>query len=226
MKHFTLGIMMPAGIFAATTQMALAQGTLYTSRALFEQQLSSRTTITMESLQASSDADFVWGLGQPNITVSGVSFLSPPGRRLFVSNPGHLAYPIPGDGQYIFNSDSFTPVSIQLPAGVTGFGADLSGSTVNPTFDATLTVNLAGGGSYDYTFVGSRGSWTFFGVTFPEPIASLIYSDYNGAPSAVHGEKLDNVTFGAIPEPGAFGLLALGSFLLSGRRRYSARFSL
>lgn len=211
MKHVVLAIMTLGSLLAATTQTALSQGTIYTSRTLFEQQLGSSTTITMESLPASTPADFAGAQGKRSITVGGVSFECSV-STLYVTAPTNSAYPIPGDGQYIWNFDSDSPVSILLPSGVTAFGADYSGGLEpNSSFNATLTANLAGGGSYAYNFSGARGSWVFFGVIFEEPILSLIYDDGG---TFLHEEMLDNVTFGNVPEPRSFAVLIVGLLLV------------
>lgn len=217
MKHTILAIMILSSLLATTTQTTFSQGTIYTSRTLFEQQLGSSTTITMESLPASTPADFEGAQGKRSITVAGVSFETI-SATLYVTAPSNSAYPIPGDGQYIWNFDSDSPVSILLPGGVTAFGADFSGGLEpNPSFNATLTANLTGGGSYAYNFSGARGSWVFFGVTFEEPILSLIYDDGG---TFLHEEMLDNVTFGnVVPEPRSLALLLVGLMLLLSRTR-------
>jgi len=212
MKITTLNGLVVAGLLAVTAQTAFCQGTVYTSRSAFEAVLSSSTTITFEDLPTPTPSP----IGEFSITISGVTF-SNPGALLFITGPGG---PIPGDGKYLWHFDGGYPVDILLPGGVTAFGADFSGGIEpDPSFNATLTVNLVGGSSYAYNFSAPRGSWTFFGVTFAEPIANLVYRDA-GPPDGVmggplHEEMLDNVTFGAIPEPSAIGLSAFGSLLLA-----------
>jgi hypothetical protein len=147
-----------------------------------------------------------------------VSFTTPD-ARLGVAGDGA---PIPGDGKYLWHFDGESPVTVLLPGGITAFGADFSGGIEpQPSFNASLTVNFVGGGSYVHNFSGPRGSWTFFGVTYSQPINSLVYDD--GGPStpfALHEEMLDNVTFGnVIPEPGIFTLFAVGALLLGLRLR-------
>lgn len=197
------------------TANAHGQGTIYTSRSAFEATLSSSTTITFE------DQTNVISNGTPaySRTISGVTFTTPD-ALLFITGPG--GGPIPGTGRYLWHFDGSSPVDILLPGGVTAFGADFSGGVEpHPSFNATLTVNLVGGGSYDYNFSAARGSWTFFGVTFAQPIANLIYNDGG---SFLHEEMLDNVTFGsAIPEPSVSGLFAAGALLLGLRVRYLKR---
>ncbi|MCL4789857.1 MAG: PEP-CTERM sorting domain-containing protein [Verrucomicrobia bacterium] len=144
-----------------------------------------------------------------------------PDARLFITDPGGF-YPIPGDGKYLVHFDGGFPVTVLLPGDVTAFGADFSGG-IEPdaSYNATLTVNLVGGGSYVHNFSGPGWLWTFFGVTYSQPISSLVYDD--GGPStpfALHEETLDNVTFGnVIPEPGIFAFFALGALLLGWRWR-------
>jgi hypothetical protein len=217
MRIATLKIVAVAGLFAVTGQIALSQGTVYTSRSAFEGVLTSSTTINFEDLPTTPSP-----IGEFSITTSGVTFTTPD-ALLFITGPGS---PIPGTGKYLWHFDGGFPVTVLLPSGVTAFGADFSGG-IEPqsSFNATLTVNLVGGGSYAHNFSGPRGSWTFFGVTYSQPISSLVYDD--GGPStpfALHEEMLDNVTFGsAIPEPGAFGLFAVGVLLLGWRWRKSSR---
>lgn len=208
-----------AGLLAATTQTTFCQGTVYTSRALFEQQLSSSTTIAFENLPVT----YPFGLGEPSVTTSGATFNTPDAASLFITGPGGL-HPIPGDGKYLWHFDGGSPVTVLLPGGVTAFGADFSGGIEpQPSYNATLTVNLVGGGAYVHNFSGPRGSWTFFGVTYSQPISSLVYDD--GGPSvpfALHQEMFDNVTFGSvIPEPSMFGLFAVGGLLLGWQLRGS-----
>jgi hypothetical protein len=194
---------------------AFCQGTIYISRSAFEAALTSSTTITFEELPYTLPG----GAGEYSVTASGVIF-SNPGPRLYITSTNNGGvYPIPGTGQYLWNFDGGYPVDILLPGGVTGFGADFSGGIEpDPLFIGTLTVNLAGGSSYAYNFTAPRGSFTFFGVTFAEPIANLVYRDAgppDGMGGGFHEEMLDNVTFGtAIPEPSVLGLFALGGMFL------------
>ena len=101
---------------------------------------------------------------------------------------------------------------------MTAFGADFACErSWLPSYNATLTVNLASGGSRVFSFTEPTDSWAFFGVTFPEPIANVIFDD-GGIPfSGTHEEMLDNVTYGAIPEPSVLGLFALGGLFLRWR---------
>lgn len=216
MKITTLNSLVVAGLLAVTTQIAFCQGTIYFVRSDFQAALNSSTTITFEDV---SNPPGIPGLGAYSITASGVTFTTSD-PLLLITGP---AGPIPGDGKYLWHFDGSYPVDILLPSGVTAFGADFSGGIEpNPSFDATWTVNLVGGSSYAYNFSALRGSWTFFGVSFPEPIANLVYRDA-GPPDGVmggplHEEMLDNVTFGAIPEPRGLELLALGVVALGWRR--------
>ena len=222
MKITTLNRLVVVGLLCVAAQTALGQGTFYTSRSAFEALLGSSTTITFQDLTNPPSG----GIGASSFTASGVTFTSPD-TLLFITYPG-VFYPIPGDGRYLWHWDGRFPVNIFLPEGVTAFGADFSGGIEpNPSFNATLTVNLAGGSSYAYNFSAPRGSWTFFGVTFPEPIASLVYRDAGppdgGLGGPLHGEMLAHVTYSTIPEPSLRGLFALGGLFLGGlwRRKQS-----
>jgi hypothetical protein len=137
--------------------------------------------------------------------------------------------PIPGDGKYLWHFDGGFPVTILLSTGVTAFGADFSGGIEpDPSYYATLTVNLVGGGSYVHNFSGPRWLWTFFGVTYSQPISSLVYDDGGpSAPFALHEEMLDNVTFGSvIPEPRSVAVLLVGLLLGLLRTRSHIHFPL
>ncbi len=219
MKITTLNGFVVAGLLAVTAQTAFCQGTTYTSRSAFEAALSSSTTITFEDLPPTGGP-----VGEYSITTSGVTFTNPGALLVITTSPN----PIPGTGKYLWHFDGGFPVTVLLPGEVTGFGADFSGGIEpNPSFNGTLTVNLARGASFDYNFSAPRDSWTFFGVTFAEPIANLVYRDA-GPPDGVlggplHEEKLDNVTFGVIPEPSALGLFGLGTLLLSWRLQRTGR---
>ena len=212
MKFTTLNSLVVSGLLSVTAQTAFCQGTIYTSRSAFEAVLSSSTTITFEDVTNPISG----GFGAYSITTSGVTFTS--SGSLFITYPGGL-YPIPGTGKYLWHFDGSFPVSILLPDGVTAFGADFSGGIEPyPSFDATLTVNLVGGQAYAYDFSAPRGSWKFFGVTFPQPIASLTYDDGGNNFPSLHEEMLDNVTFGSvIPEPSTIGVFTFGALLLAWR---------
>ena len=188
-----------------------AQGTVYTSRSAFTASINGSTTITFETLSPSSPSS----IGTSPITDSGVAFTNAE-SRLFITSPATGIYPVPGTGQYLWNFDSSYPVGIFLPGGVTAFGADFSGGILPQTsFQATLTATLANGQSYSYGFSGPLGSFTFFGVSFSDPISSLIYSDGGQFSPGTHEEMLDNVTFGtAVPEPN-ISLLALFGLIAS-----------
>jgi hypothetical protein len=192
---------------------AFGQGTTYTSRSVFESALNSTTTITFEDLPLTPE-----GIGESSISGSGVTFI---GGYLFVRD---RFSPSPDTGKYMQHFDGRGPVGISLPNGVTAFGADFSGGfELQPAYNATLTANLVGGSSYAYNFTGTYGFWTFFGVSFPQPIASLIYDDGASAPLFLHEELLDNVTLGVVPEPSVFGLFALGGMFLGWRLSRRAR---
>lgn len=186
-----------------------AQGAIYTERSAFTAAIQSITTVTFESLSP----DSVSSLGTSPIIDSGV-IIANADHRLFVCNFATGIYPIPGDGQYIFNFDSAAPVGIVIPNGMNSFGADFSGGIVpqNNPFNGTITVNLAGGQTYSYNFTGQVGSWTFRGFVFSDLITSLVYNDGGGR---LHEEMLDNITFGvAVPEPQT-SLLAVFGILTS-----------
>jgi hypothetical protein len=210
MKNTLLPILAVGCLVAAPVQTAFCQGTTYISRPAFQAALSSTTTITFEDLPVTPD-----GIGESSITNSGATFTA--GALLFIRDSFS---PVPATGKFLKHFDGSNPVSILLPNGVTAFGADFSGgSELNRSYNATLTVNLVGGQAYAYNFTGTYAFWTFFGVTFPQPIASLIYDDGPIPPFLLHEELLDNVTIGVVPEPSSFGLLALGSLLLGWRAR-------
>lgn len=212
MKNPIVTILAVGCFGAATVQTVFCQGTFYTSRSAFASALSSSATITFEDLPVSPFG----GLGEFSVVASGVTFSNSTAGLLIRDSFS----PIPATGKYLREFDGRAPVSILLPNGVTAFGADFSGGvSPYPTFLATLTVNLVGGQAYAYNFTGSYGFWTFFGVSFSQPIESLIYDDGASAPFFFHEEMLDNVTLGAVPEPSSLGLLALGGLLLGWRAR-------
>jgi hypothetical protein len=202
---------------------SFAQGTLFTSRSSFNAALSSSSTITFESLAPSSPSS----TGVSPINVSGVSFANA-SARLFITSTNTGLYPIPGTGQYLWNFDSGTPIAVTLPTGRNSFAADFSGGIVqNNPFNATITFNLADGGTYTHHFVGHLGEWSFVGFVFPQAITSLVYDDGGIPIPGDHEEMLDNVTFGigAVPEPNSsvlvtFGILGLLVARHLGRARH------
>ena len=197
-----------------------AQGTFYTDRSAFIAALQSSTTVGFESLTPSTQ----FSLGTSPITDSGVTITSGD-NRLFVCNASTGVYPIPGDGQYIWNFDSSYPVGVVGPNGMNAFGADFSGGIVpqNNPFNGTLTFNLVGGQIYTYNFTGQVGSWAFRGFVFPNPISSLVYNDGGPSLPGAHEEMLDNVTFGfAVPEPQT-SVLALAGLAFAGALRSRKR---
>ena len=211
MKIAILNSSVVGGLLAVTAQAAFCQGTIYTSRPAFESALGLSTIITFEGVSPPNPSP----IGASSITTSGVTFSNPWGRIFFTVSP----HPIPGTGQYLWHFDGVGPVDISLPGGITAFGADLSGGIEpNLSYDATLTVNLAGGLSYAYNLTAPRGVWTFFGITFTQPIASVVYDDGGPNLPGLHEEMLDKVTFGSIPEPSVLGLFAFGGLFLGWRR--------
>jgi hypothetical protein len=196
----------------------VAQGNSYTSRSDFNAALTSSSIITFEELPPSGFSS----VGTSPVSTHGVTF-SNVEHRLFITSP-NIIYPMAGAGQYLWNFDSSYPVAIFLPSGTTAFGADFSGG-IQPeqTFNATLTAVLEGGQSYSYNFSGLRDSWTFFGITVPEPIVSIIYSDGGRfEPFGTHEEMLDNVSFGTvttIPEPSTSFIVLLGFVMVFWSRR-------
>ena len=219
MRRSVLSSLFTGALLAASAQIAFSQGTVYFVRSAFEAALNSSTTVTFEELPPTD-----WqGMPESSITTSGVTFTGP-WARLYITNPSGLLYPIPGTGKYLWQFDGGYPLSSLLPVGVTAFGADLSGGIqLNSSFNAIVTVNLVGGQSYAYNFSAPTGSWTFFGVTFADPISSVIYDDVGHFSIGTHEEMLDNVTFGSvIPEPSS-SLLLLVALPLTLWRRHSVR---
>jgi hypothetical protein len=220
----TVGLKVACWLLAISSTLLLgiprshAQGVVYTDRSLFNAALQSSTSINFESLTPSSPSS----TGVSPVIVSGVS-LTNAESRLFITSSSTGIYPIPGTGQYVWNFDSSYPVGIYLPGGRNAFGADFSGGiTPNTAFNATLTVNLLGGQSYNYDFSGQQGSWTFFGVAFSQSISSLVFHDGGQFLPGTHEEMLDNVTFGVatIPEPQVFAISASAMIVwLASRRR-------
>lgn len=209
--------LLPMAVALGEIFQSHAQGVVYTDRLIFNAALQSGTTINFESLTPSSPSS----TGVSPVVVSGVSFTNNE-SRLFITSSSTGIYPIPGTGQYLWNFDSSYPVGIYLPAGRNAFGADFSGGiTPNAAFNATLTVNLISGQSFNYNFTGQQGSWSFFGVSFSQNISSLVFHDGGQFLPGTHEEMLDNVTFGvAVPEPSGVVIAFVGAVvcLLSRRR--------
>jgi hypothetical protein len=199
-----------------------SQGTLYTDRSIFNAALQSSTTIDFENLPAYDGV----GIGQSPVTVS---LQTPPfttlltitnfSQRLFVVGPGAY-YPTLGDGQYVWNFDSGTPIGIFFPGGKNAFAADFSGGIQNNPFNATLTFTLLGGQTYTHNFTGQDGQWTFRGFVFSQTITSVIYDDGGQDSPGFHEEMIDNVTYGvAVPEPQILTLALGGIFAAPTTRR-------
>lgn len=190
---------------SAAIVSGLGQGVLYTSRSAFEAALLSSTTATFEDLLSSR-------LDWPFVQTASTSGLTISAAYLTVADPDGDLHPIPGSGKYLWNWDGTTPVFIDLPPGVTAFGADFAcGRWWVPSFAGTLTVNLASGRSQVFDFNGATETWLFGGVTFPEPIVQVIFHDGGSFLPGLHEEMLDNVTYGvAIPEASSTLLMLLG----------------
>lgn len=199
-----------------------AQGLTFTDRPAFEAALQSRTDVTFDDLTPMSGL----GPGVASIESLGVT-VSSADSQLYVFTGSDLIIPINGLGNYLANYQSDVPMGIQLPAGVNALGADFSGGYIPGFgFDATLTVDLLDGQSYNYAVPVQREQWTFFGVAFEQPIVSLVFDDGALAPGPIppqepaqHFEIIDTVAYGVVPEPHALGvaILALTVFLF--RRR-------
>lgn len=122
-----------SGLLLALPLAGFSQGTIYTSRSMFESALASNMTISFDDLPVTPSG----GIGESTLATAGVTFTSPD-ARLFVRD---RFSPSPDTGKYVQHFDSFFPVSISLPNGVTAFGADFSGGMqLKPTYNATLTV--------------------------------------------------------------------------------------
>jgi hypothetical protein len=203
-------------MLAALPLCSHGQGTTFNTRSAFNAAISGGTTITFESLTPSNPNS----LGVSPIITQGTTF-SNAEARLFIASPtnsgGSILYPTPGTGKYLWNFDSGYPPGIFLPANKTAFAADFSGGLEpNPSYNATLTVNLLDGRSYNFNFSGPQNAFTFFGVAFNAPINNLVYNDGG----STHEEMLDNVTFGStVPEPAPIALFASSLLVLGAYRR-------
>src|SRR2546423_7031437 len=130
--------------FVLLCSCLFAQAATYASRSSFNAALGSSTTITFENVTPTPP-----GPGLSPIIVSGVSFTNLE-HQLFIANRDVA---IQGTGQFLYNFDSSYPVGVFLPGGKTAFASDFSGGIgPDPSFNATLTVNLLGGQAFSYNF--------------------------------------------------------------------------
>ncbi len=133
------------------------------------------------------------------LTVADVQFIGlvpPSSYALYVVNP------VPGS-DYDFESGSllkgpyyFTGTSkliVNLPAGVTSFGADLM--TLDDSNPATFTVHLSTGEEWTDIATAARPTRTFFGVTSDTAITQIDFVLTSGTNSVTYA-GLDNFSYG------------------------------
>ena len=129
-----------------------------------------------------------------------------------------LIRPMSVDGNLaLINYDSLGPQIVDMNGPTLAFGADFA-SFLNPVYTSFLaTVTLNDGRVFTFT-APADPNFTFFGFVTTQPFSSLAFSD-GGLIGPFHGEILDNITVVTVPEPGVFGLFALGTLLLGWRLR-------
>lgn len=148
--------------------------------------------------------------GNPDAVFSGGSF------SYLVSAPGDLY----GNGVFIGTNLDNTPLTITFTgAPVTAVGGNFYATDVSDAFQGvSVTLTLSNG--FTTTFTPTSVSNSFRGFTTVLPIASLTL----GAPGATRYVGMDNLTVGAVPEPGTWLLMALGAgALLLRQSRRAAR---
>lgn len=142
----------------------------------------------------------------PELMISDLTFRG----RYLVGHPNGI----------LWNFDSESPLSIRFANGARAFGADFSSSLSVAGFSSfTATVSLDTGETYQFT-APTDPNFAFFGFISPTPIMALTFSDGGlFGFGNLHEELIGNIVVVTVPEPGVFGLFALGGLLLGWRLR-------
>jgi hypothetical protein len=168
---------------------ASAQTTVYTTLAGFT------ATLAPGAYTETFDDESAF-TGNPDALFSGGAF------AYTVAAPGSLY----GNGVFIGTNLPNEALTITFSgAAVTAVGGNFYATNIADAFQAVaITLTLSNG--FTTTFTPTSAANSFRGFTTTVPIASLTL----GAPGEARYVGMDNLTVGAIPEPGTWMLMALG----------------
>jgi hypothetical protein len=183
---------------------ALAQGTsIYFDRTAFSNALQ----VVPGTRQSISSLHYLPGEFSPQVTLMGVTF-----RGLYL-----VEYAT----NFLYNFDSYVPLTIHFNTGALAFGADFSSYLPPQHSSFTATLSLDNGEAFNFTAPGTPGS-QFFGFISPSPIMDLTFSDggiFRSGQGSFHEELIGNMDMVLqVPEPGSLAFLLLGLPLLVRRK--------
>lgn len=189
-------------LIAVSSNLALAQGVVFTDRSAFNAAIGSTINFDFENLSPTST------------TTNRIAV--PPFLNFITGNQLSVA-----PGKFVGTFDSPIAMTISGPTTRNAFGADFSGGLIGANFTGTLTFSLADGSAESFQFQGPTSGWTFFGVVLSKNISSVVFDDGGQPTSPRHQERIDNITYGiaAVPEPTTASLVLFSGICLLGALR-------
>ncbi len=130
----------------------------------------------------------------PGQVLKGFSYEDDPlgGSKLSVGLGGPGLFDLPS--KYLFTNFPTDSTILRFAPAVNAVGLDLSGNSAFDTVAITLFDTDGGIITTDTTETGDIGTWTFWGVISPVPIARIDFT-------ATSAEFTDNITFGMVMFP-------------------------
>jgi hypothetical protein len=130
----------------------------------------------------------------PGQVLKGFSYEDDPlgGSKLSVGLGGPGLFDLPS--KYLFTNFPTDSTILRFSPAVNAVGLDISGNSAFDTVAITLFNNDGDIITTDTTVTGDVGTWTFWGVISPVPIARIDFT-------ATSAEFIDNITFGMVVFP-------------------------
>ena len=199
-------------LFTLLAAVASAAPVSFTNRASWQSALGAPVAVdNLRGIAATGDSNVL-----PSLVRGGITFTPGSGTQLVAADQDAPGYDFGAPGSLSFQLGFPSSLTLSFAAPLFSFGFDVAtfpGNTDTTDLVAVVSTN-AGSFRFQFDAIGGGGSsnLSFVGFTSDAAIRSLVLQA-NGADPAITNLST------AVPEPGAFSLVALAAGLFLLRRR-------